>query len=224
MCVALALSMKRTRLGCLLIALAALPFFATTVACSSSSAEQDPCETAAPATESNSAAPCVGTADVDVKLGLVRRFRQDTTMAANLALDVAAVPMDYFVAVFTKVLLLPFGIDADTLPSHAVAQRFDAGTYAFDYDRKGALGAEAQLAKAQLRLYWPIDSKNAKKGDLIATNILDKGAFLVNPRVSILSDGKVIDAVGNYRDVDASDPGDWTTSASTCGAAPARWV
>lgn len=173
------------------LSVASAAILGSTAACSSSSEESDPCLVAAPVTETNAAEPCLGGTDVNSRLGLVRSFRRDTTMASNLARDVAAIPVDYFVGGFAKGLLLSFGVDVDTMPSHVVAQRFEAGTYAFDYDRTGALGSEAQTAQAHLRLYWPIDSKSAKKGDLITTSVLDKGAFLLNPRPSLRLDGTI---------------------------------
>lgn len=185
--------MSRSRHASLLVVLsvASAAILGSTAACSSSSEASDPCLVAAPVTETNAATPCLGGTDVDARLGLVRSFRRDTTMASNLARDVAAIPADYFAASFAKGFLLSIGVDAVAMPSHVVAQRFEAGTYVFEYDRTGALGSEAQTAQAHLRLYWPIDSKNAKKGDLITTSVLDKGAFLRNPRVSVRLDGSV---------------------------------
>ena len=127
----------------------------------------------------------------DARLGLIRSFRRDTTLASNLATDVIAIPVDYMMGIFTRALLLSFGLEKDAMPAHVVAQRFEAGTYAFDYDRTGVLESEAQTAQARLRLYWPIDSKNAKNADLITTSVLDKSAFLLNPRVSLRLDGSV---------------------------------
>ena len=183
--------MNRIRRLSLVVALSAVPLLGSTAACSSSESAEDPCVVAAPATETNSAMACLGGEDVERRLSLVRLFRRDTQMASNLATDVAAIPADYIMGMFAKTFLLTFGVDADTMPSHVIARRFDAGTHTFDYDRKGALGSEAQTAQAHLRLYWPVDSKNAKKGDLITANVFDKGAFVRNPRVTVRLDGSV---------------------------------
>jgi hypothetical protein len=139
--------------------------------------------------ETSSALTCMAASE-DGHLAMVRRFRFDTELASDFAVNVAAIPGDWFMAGFVAIFLAPFGLSVDR-PSHVATTSFDGGAYTFAYDRLAVAGIESQTADARLRLYWPIDSKSAKKGDLITTNVLDKSAFLVNPRVKILLDGRV---------------------------------
>ncbi|CAN5832661.1 hypothetical protein BH11MYX4_BH11MYX4_22930 [soil metagenome] len=173
------------------VSLLSASILCSTVGCSSEAPQRDACEVAAPVNETRSALACVGAADVDGRLAMVRLFRRDTQLASELAANVAAIPGDYVVGVMMAGFAAGFGVTLDPFPSHSGTSRFERGTYVFAYDRFAAEGIEAQTADARLRLYWPIDSTSAKKGDLIATSVLDKGAFLVNPRVVLTADGRV---------------------------------